>query len=571
MQWREAFSDLNRLREIAAIAARHGFADWINRSGIVKRLGLKDRLESSEAPKESLSTARRFRMMLAELGPTFVKLGQVLSTRADLLPSEFIEELAVLQDRAPAVPFPEIEAQIEHTLGAPVSTLFQHFDVTPLAAASIAQVHRATLHSGEPVVVKVQRLNIAERMRADLSVLHYLGRLIESTTEGTLVVSPTGIIEEFDRALREELDFFHEASNIKTFYENHQRRLSVRIPKLFEEYCGRAVLTMEWFDAPTLSQAHLSEADKQRLAQVLLDGAFEQLFEDGLFHGDPHPGNILVLDGPKAGLIDFGLVGRLTRPMQDTLISLVMAVSLKDSESVARILYRIGRPDTRTNLAAFKADIDTLLGAYLPGSLQQINAKHLSRDLLNLAIAYRIRVPKEYAILARAAVSLEGMIRQLHPQLPVAQTFLPYAKKLLADRYDVSNIQGSALKTLLRLQNTASELPAQLQQILLDLESGKFTITLKDSQVDDVNAHLRSLGVVTFSGLIACGFIVGTFIAFAQRPFEIFGLPVMGLVGLFALGSLFSTAVVRQVWSSAKRAGLRQLFSRGNSSDKRNQ
>ncbi len=501
-------------------------------------------------------------MLLAELGPTFVKLGQVLSTRADLLPSDFIDELSVLQDQAPVVPLSEIETQIEAALDAPISKLFAHFDAEPLAAASIAQVHAATLHTGEAVVVKVQRLNIAEGIRADLSVLRYVARLVEAAGGDALIVSPTGLIEEFERSIAEELDFFHEAASIRTFYENHRGRATVRIPKVVDHLSGRTVLTMERFTASKLSQANLTESGKQKLAHILLDGAFAQLFEDGLFHGDPHPGNLLVFDGPQVGLIDFGLVGKLTRPMQDTLISLIMALSLKDSESVARILYRMGQPDGRTNLAAFKIDIDKLLGTYLPSSLQEINAQHLLRDLLNLAIRYRIRVPKEYAILARASVGLEGMIRSLYPTMPVAQTFLPYAKKLLAERYDIANWQGSALKALLRLQTTATELPIQLQQILLDLEAGKFTVTIKDHQLTEITSQLRSLGVVIFTGLCACGFIAGTFIAFAQRSHEIFGVPVMGLFGLVALGALFSTAVVRQIWAGIKRAGIRQIAPR---------
>jgi ubiquinone biosynthesis protein len=562
MVWREAFQDLNRLRQVASIAARYGFADWVDRSGVLRRLGLSDKALVSEESTRSFSTAQRFRMMLAELGPTFVKLGQVLSTRADLLPSEFVEELASLQDRAPEVTLSEIEQQIEAAFDAPISKLFAHFEATPLAAASIAQVHRATLHTGEPVVVKVQRLHIAELIRADMSVLRSIAKLIDAAAQNSLVVSPTGIVDEFERSINEELDFFHEAASIRTFYENHRHRPSIRIPKVFDALSSRTVLTMEYLDAQKLNSASSSEAANQKLAHVMLDAAFAQLFEDGLFHGDPHPGNLLVLDGPRLGLIDFGLVGQLTRPMQDTLISLIMALSLKDSESVARILYRMGQPDGRTNLNAFRADIDQLLTTYLPNSLEQLNAKHLTRDLLNLAVRYRIRVPKEYAILARASVGLEGMIRSLYPALPVAETFLPYARKLLTDRYDIANWQDSALKVLFRLQNTASELPTQIQQILLDLENGKFTVTLKESQLGELNSQLRSLGVVIFAGLCACGFIAGTFIAFAQHPYEVFGIPVMGLLGLLALAGLFSTAVVRQVWGTIKRAGLRQILPR---------
>jgi ubiquinone biosynthesis protein len=558
---REAFQDLKRLRQIAAIAARFGFADVLERTGLSQRVGGTDGVKpTEEAGKES--SARRFRRMLAELGPTFVKFGQVLSTRGDLLPQEVIDELAVLQDRVPAAPFPHVQAQIKEAFGRDIETLFKEFAPEPMAAASMAQVHRAVTHEGHVVVVKVQRPGIAEQMRADLSVLHYLARLLEAVVEEAGLYSPTGIIEEFDRAIHEELDFLNEASNIRAFFKNHLQRPAMKIPKVYDELTGRTVLTMEFIDAPKLLSANLDEANQQTLAKTMLEGAFHQLFEDGLFHGDPHPGNLLVLPGPVLALLDFGLVGRVTRPMQDTLISLVLAIALKDAESVARLLYRIGTPDRRTSLVAFRADIDALLSTYLPGSLKQIDSKRLLRELLDLAVKYRIRVPKEYAILARAAVAIEGLLRSLWPDMPIGQTFLPYAKKLLAERYDPTHLEGGALKGLLRLQTVASELPLQLEQIMMDLEAGKFTVTLKAEQMADLNNNLRALAVVAFAGLCACGFIIGTFIAFSRYETTFFGLPVLGLLGIGATVFLLSTAVVRQAWGGFKKVSVSRLFNR---------
>lgn len=558
---REAFQDLNRLRQIAGIAARHGFADWAERSGVWARVGGKQDVQVDAAARKA-SGARRFRLMLAELGPTFVKLGQVLSTRADLLPAALIEELSTLQDQVPPAPFEHVRAQIKSAFGRDVTELFAEFDPEPLAAASIAQVHRAKTQEGEEVVVKVQRPGIAEQIRGDLSVLHYLARLLEAVIEELAVYSPTGIIEEFDRAVHEELDFLSEAANIRAFYKNHLERPALKIPKVYDELTGRTVLTMEFIRAPKLSQATLDEAGKRTVATTILEDAFKQLFEDGLFHADPHPGNLLVLDGPVLALIDFGLVGRVTRQMQDTLISLVLAVALKDSESVARLLYRIGAPDSRTNLLAFKKDIDALLVAYMPSSLKQIDSRRLVGELLDLAVRYRIRVPKEYAILGRASVAIEGVLRSLYPEMPVGELLLPYAKRLLADRYDPSQLQGEGMKALLRLQTAATDLPLQLQQILLDLEAGKFTVTVKAEQMEALNDNLRALAVVTFAGLCACGFIIGTFIAFAQSPWVVFGVPLLGLLGVAATVFLFSTAVVRQAWSGLRKVSLTRLFGR---------
>jgi ubiquinone biosynthesis protein len=556
---REAFQDLNRLRQIAVIAGRHGFGELLDRAGLGKAVGA---LPAADEKHRSLSAAARFRLVLSDLGPTFVKLGQVLSTRGDLLPSAFIDELAALQDKVPPFPFEGVQTQIREAFGKDLEQLYSSFDPVPLAAASMAQAHKAKTLGGEEVIVKVQRPGITEQLRADLSVLHYLARMLEAVVEELAVYSPTGIVEEFDRAVREELDFMQEAANVRAFHANHVDRPTTKIPRVFDELTARTVLTLEFIDAPKLGQADLDEAGKQTLAKILLEDAFQQLFVDGLFHGDPHPGNLLIQQGPVLAMIDFGLVGRVTRQMQDTLISLVLAIGLKDSDSVARLLYRMGAPDSRANLLAFRQDIDAILGTYLPTSLKDVDTRSLLRDILNLAVKYRIRIPREYAILSRASITVEGILRSLYPDMPIGEIFLPYAKRLLTDRYDPNQLQGGLWKTLLRLQGTANDLPLQLSQILLDLEAGKFTVTVKTDQFQELNNNLRALALITFAGLCACGFIIGTFIAFAGSPITLWGIPVMGLLGVAATVFLFSTAVVRQAWGGFRKVSIKRLLGR---------
>lgn len=544
------------------IATRHGFADLLERSGVGRMLGRKEKVEPSvEARRESV--ARRFRLFLNELGPTFIKLGQVLSTRADLLPAEFIEELESLQDDVPPFPLEQVREQIRSAFGKEVEELFKSFEPKPLGSASIAQVHKAELPSGEKVVVKVQRPGIGDRIRSDLSVLHYLARALEAVVEEVGVYTPTGIIEEFDRAIHEELDFLHEAANIRAFYKNHLGRPHFRIPKVYDELTSRAVLTMEFIEGTPVSQLDLTQHDRQKIARNIIEGAFRQLFEDGLFHGDPHPGNMFVLEGEVLALIDFGLVGRLTKQMQDTLVQLVLAIALKDAETVARILYRVGVPDSRANLVGFRNDIAGLLGQYVPTTLGEISAKNLLRDLLDLAVKYRIRIPREYAILSRAAIATEGMLRTLAPELNIGEVALPYAKELLADRYDPAQLQGGLMKTLLRLQSVASELPMQLTQIMLDLESGKFSVSVRSEELRQVNHNLRTLAAIGFLGLITCGFIVGMFIAFASQPWLWGGVPVLGLIGAVSAAGLFGAAVTWYLFAGARKLSIRRLLKRG--------
>ncbi|HEY1906895.1 MAG TPA: AarF/ABC1/UbiB kinase family protein [Myxococcaceae bacterium] len=533
--------DLNRLRQIATIAARHGFADLLDRAGVFRLIGRREPVEPSPDTRVA-STARRFRRMLEDLGPTFVKLGQVLSTRADLLPAEFVIELRLLQDSVAAIPLDAVRAQIEAGLGRSPEDAFASIEREPLAAASIAQVHRATTRGGEPVVVKVQRPGIQAQIGSDLQVLRSLARLLEAVVEETGIYSPVGIVEEFDRAIREELDFVHEAENVRAFQETHRERKGVRIPRVHDDLSSGTVLTLEYFNGVRLLEAELSAERRAELARVVLDTAFRQLFEDGLFHADPHPGNFLLLPDGDIGLVDFGLVGRLTKQMREQLVILIVAVALKDSDSVARLLYRIGAPDARANLTAFRSDIDGVLGRHLPRTLGEVNARHLLSDLLDLAVKYRVRVPREYALLSRASISMEGILRQLSPDLDIIGVALPYAKELLKGRYEVGDLQGGLLRALLRFQGLAADLPTQLSQILLDLETGRFSVHVRSATLDQVNASLRAAAVITFLGLCACGLIVGAFISFSQVPWTVRGYPVLGLLGTAGAAALFGAA-----------------------------
>jgi ubiquinone biosynthesis protein len=556
---RETFQDLNRLRQIAMIAARHGFGELLERGGLWRIIGRREQVEVSPESRRA-STARRVRLLLNDLGPTFIKLGQILSTRADLLPAEYIEELGTLQDHVPPFPVEQVHQQIEASLGKPVAALFARIEPEPLAAASIAQVHRAATLTGEQVVVKVQRPGIQEQLRADISVLRYLARILEAVIEEMGIYTPVGLVDEFERAIGEELDFLHEAGNVKAFFENHKERPYARVPRVFDALSSESVLTLEFIPGVKISQVDLTKHDREKLAKQIVEGAFRQLFDDGLFHGDPHPGNILVMENDVIALLDYGLVGRVSPQMQQTLVMLVLAVALKDPDSVARILYRIGVPDARANLVGFRTDIEAILGEHLPTTLGKVNTQVLLRDLLDLAVKYRIRIPKEYAILARASVALEGLLRTLHPDLNIMEVALPYAKELLMGRYDPSQLQGGLLRTLFRLQGFATDLPVQISQILLDMESGKFAVNIRTDQLDRMNASIRSAAMVAFLGLSACGLIVGTFVSFAQHPIEWRGMPVLGLLGIAGTAALFGATFTWYVFGGRGKLSIRRFM-----------
>lgn len=550
-----AFQDLNRLRQIAAAMGRHGFGAYLERMRLRDVLGRDAPPPGEPLPPPDRSTAARFRMMLGELGPTFIKLGQILSSRPDLLPSHWVEELEALQDAAPPVAVGEIRREIERGLGRPVEELFAHLDELPLASASIAQVHRATTHEGEQVVVKVQRPRIRDQVESDLALLHDLARLLEAVVEETGVTTPTGVIEEFDRTIHEELDFGNEARNVKAMAEASAGRSFLVIPRVHEALSSETVLTLDYVEGVKVSDVTAEAGfDLEQVARNIIEAAFRQLFEDGLFHGDPHPGNILVLPGNRIALLDFGLVGRLSRQQQEALVTLIMAVTLRDPETVARILNRIGVPDARTPITEFREDIRKILDRYLGLRLDEIRTATLLRDLLDLAVRHRIRIPKEYAVLAKASVAVEGIVRRLYPRLDVLQVGLPYAKELLISRFNPSDASGVLMRSLLKLQGLAEDVPAQLTQILLDLEGGKFRVNVSSQAIDRLGGNVRALGVLIFIGLLAGAFTLGGLVILAAGRSTGLALGSLGVAALLsAWAAVYHLATLRMRKISVRR------------------
>jgi len=562
----QAVQDLKRLREISSVVVRHGFGELWDRARIWDVLGRREPGERPSREEIRATSARRFRETLAELGPTFIKLGQILSSRPDILPPDFIAELSHLQDRAAPLPVTTVFQLIDQGLGRPANQLFAWVDPEPMASASIAQVHRARLSSGEEVVVKVQRPGIEEQIRSDTDLLFYLARFLEGVIEETGIYTPTGIVTEFRNAMLLELDFENEARNIEAFAKTHADRPYVVIPKLYRDLSSRTVITLQELKGvklkAVLDSPEFPGVDRKQLARNVLEASFRQLFADGMFHGDPHPGNVMVMDGNRIGLLDFGLVGRMSKQVQETIVLLVLAISLRDPDTVARLLYKVGVPDQRINLQKFRHEIHDILDRYLGLKLSEVDSGVLMSELVDLAMKYRIKIPKEYAVLSKAAATTEGIVRQLDPELDVSEAALPYAKQLLFERYSPGSMSGGLLRLLLQLQGFLQDTPQQLSQILMDLEGGKFNVTVRNDDLSRLNTNLKALGLLLFAGMISSGLIVGSF-SLVGRASEGTGTtgPVAALIGLALSAMLFGAALTWTVLSGRlKKISVRRLL-----------
>ncbi|HOX46137.1 MAG TPA: AarF/ABC1/UbiB kinase family protein [Myxococcota bacterium] len=503
---REAVGDLNRMRQILQVVVKHGFGDLLGRARIFERLGMK-RPADEAATVEGLP--QRLTRMLSELGPTFIKLGQILSTRPDLVPEAYLEPLRTLQDRAPPFPLEEVRRVLAADLGGTPESLFGEFAAEPMASASIAQVHRATTHDGQEVAVKVRRPGIEHSVRADLDILYYLAHLISAVVEDGGLLDPVEVVREFDRAIAQEMDFKREAATLRQFADNFRARASLLIPEPIERLSGAQVVTMTFLGGQHLSEVTPCSEQAQQAARCIVDGLYHQVLVDGVFHTDPHPGNLRFFPDGRVGLMDFGQVGRLTEEMRQNLMLLSLGVVLKDPDTIARMVYRLGRQEERADLGALKDDVEALLDGALTQKLGQIDAASVVRKLLDLSARHHIRVPADYVLLAKAIGTVDGTVRTLCPDIDMATLTAPYVKRLISDRFSLDDLRGGLGRTLLQLSGFLNEVPQQVSQILLDMEGGRLTLNVRDPEVARLRGAVRGLGMDVFWGLVAAGLLAG--------------------------------------------------------------
>ena len=519
--------DMARAREILGVLVRHGFGEMLGQ--LPKQLAAKQEAGSAgrgAGPERALR-------VVEDLGPTFVKLGQILSTRPDILPPDYIEAFSKLQDAVPPFSGEEAEFIVAQELRQPVDELFQTFQREPVASASIAQVHRARLMDGQEVAVKVQRPGIEERIRSDIHILFRLAEALEGSLENVGLYPPTAILVEFERAVSSELDFLAEAHNAEVMKRNLDGLEGVRVPSMNRRHSSHRVLTMEWLDGTKLADAE--GIDPQVFMDRVVSATYQQVFVDGFFHADPHPGNLLVNDDGALCYVDFGLVGQLTRQQQEQLIDLFVAIIFKDAESVARICYRAGGSKGRLDLRAFAREVDELFARYSGMSMEEQPMGTVLTELVQLATRHRLRMPEEYAMLARAGVTLDGIARLYVPDWNMFETLRPFAVKLATRRHDPSKMGADALSLANQAMLAARDLPLQLDQIMMDLEGGRMRISVRNETLDDLHRSLRRLGTSLLLAVGAAALLVSASVLTAGTDANLFGFPFMKFISAVAI------------------------------------
>jgi ubiquinone biosynthesis protein len=530
--------NIQRVRHITTVLIKHGFGEVIERLGLEYRVFVTKFGNTSQEVVPQLSTAERARMVLEDLGPTFTKLGQVLSTRPDLVPKSFIVEFQRLQDHVPPISFEEVSDQIAIALGKTPKEIFSSFEEQPLASASIGQVHKARLLSNNAeVVVKIQRPAIRAVIESDLDILYLLARLIESNIPETRMYSPVGIIEEFDKAIHLELDYAVEAQNMLRFRRNFANDQTVYAPNVYRQLSTRTVLVTEYIHGIKISELQAPLDVNKKIAQIGFRSMLKQIFLDGFFHGDPHPGNLFVIDNTVLAFIDFGMMGRLDREMRDELADLLVAVINQDISRIAHILSHIGVQTADINMRDFRRDIGYILDRYYGVPLEQIELGRVTREMVDVALKHQVKIPPDYTMMIKALLTIENIGKQLDPELNAIEEAKPMVSMILKERWNPKRFMADSWGTFRNVSQTLKDVPEQLHQILEELRQGKLRIEFEHVHLEKLIMMMDTASNRITAGLVLASLIIGSSIVIHSDKGPMFmEFPVVGIIGYVAAG-----------------------------------
>ena len=488
-----AVRDLARFRTVALIVARHGFGPLLMKTPLGKRLF--DKPPEGDMALRETSAPVRFAKLLAALGPTYIKFGQILSMRKDIFAPEWIEALETLQDDAPRLPFAAIREQVETSLGGTLEDLYGSFEQEPLATASIAQTHRARTKDGDEVVVKVQRPGIEATMRSDLDLLYLSAQILEASIDEMQLVGVVSVIEEFEKGLLRELNFNQELSNLLEFQRNLDPERKVTVPRPYPELSTRTVLTMQFFKGRPIRKLVPKSPEAQAVVNEIVHAALKQVFVDGVFHGDPHAGNLLYDEDGTVCMIDLGMVGRVSQEQRDDIVTLMVAAISNDATTIARLLLKMGTPTQRVNLAELKSDIERIRSKHLVvENFGEYDSAGFIAEFGKAAGRYRIKLARDMAILAKAAATLEDIIRTLHPEVDLVGIARPFLDDIVRQRLSPQRILGDMMSEAAGIGSMLRTVPGQIDQLMHDFETGNIMVRAVTPELDRIPRHLHALG-----------------------------------------------------------------------------
>jgi ubiquinone biosynthesis protein len=511
-----------RFQEIINAFLKNGFSHFLFRLGLTER-DMKKGNEDEDWSTKDQDVGKRLRYTLQELGPTFVKLGQIASSRRDLVPAEIIHELEKLQEHVQAVPFSTIRMIVEAELGDTLDNLFDSFNEEPLAAASIGQVHVAQLPSGEEVAVKVQRPNIKQTVETDLEILYEIARFLEENTVWAKTYHIKEIIKEFSESLRDELDYKVEGRSADRVAKQFKEQPSIQIPKIHWDFSTAKILTMELVTGirvNDIKQLDDGGYDRKLIAERVVDALFFQVLEKGFFHGDPHPGNVYILPDNRICFLDFGMMGRINDRLKFHFASLIINLQQGDTKGMLKVFSDMDLLNEDTNKSDFQQDLDDLIEAYYEVSLYDVSLGGIINELFEVAFRHKIQIPTEITILGKSILTLESTISLLDPDFSVMKAVEPFGKKLILERYHPRTVLLNSWRDVVENAEILLHLPKDIKKITSTVGKGKLRLDINVQQLQTILGRLDrisnrlsfSIILLAFS-ILMVGLIIGSAIA----------------------------------------------------------
>lgn len=556
----QLYRNLRRWQEILAILRRYGLADWLSH---LKFDFIRDWIKDDEGvPLASFSREKRIRLALTELGPTFIKLGQVLSLRPDLIGPALAQELTSLQSDVPADPPEAVREIVETELGQPIADLFEEFDENPIASASIGQVHRAKLLDGTQVVVKVQHADIQSKVNEDLEVMAGLATLADHVDE-LAVWKPAVLVEQLSKSLRRELNFTRELSNLQIFKRTYAEQKDLIIPRPYPELSTSRVLTMDLLRGDAVEEIEPDKAknrlpnpqleSRRKLAKLVATVYVDMIFLHGLYHADPHPGNVLIVDSTKLGLLDFGMVGRIDDRLRETIEEMLLAIAAQDSSLLTTLVKRVGRAPANLDESVLAVDVAELISTYGSQPLEHFDLSGALNDMSEIMHRHQISLPPQTSLLIKMLVTLEGTLHLLSPDFSLIEVMQPFFRKMWLRRISPKRQAKRLRRIYLEMETLLEKLPGQITGVMQLLQEGKIDVHLSHKGLGP------SINRIVLGLLISSTFLGSSMLLAYKVPPLLFlepgwmGIERLSLFGL--LGYAVSSLAVLRLIRAINRSG----------------